>query len=202
MKRSAIAGSMTMFSHQSPSQPSPPLAQQRADLRPTITIVSGPGWNYNETTLTPTNVGPTSFGVLFQIGLDDQVDAQPLVVSKTNRLSPVSRRELIKVVYVATESNTIYAINAAKWRPCCLAEILELRFPCRFNGCPSGAGPNVGDRRYLSVIDVTGNQTSHMSSPIRLMKRDYQPISFCPQSEGFDQPNSAWSPRLPRRTRF
>ena len=38
------------------------------------------GWNQNETTLTPANVGPTTFGVLAQVVLDSQVDAQPLVV--------------------------------------------------------------------------------------------------------------------------
>jgi hypothetical protein len=38
------------------------------------------GWNRNETKLTPANVGSTSFGVLAEVVLDDQVDAQPLVV--------------------------------------------------------------------------------------------------------------------------
>ncbi|MGH6842293.1 MAG: hypothetical protein ACREDV_09430, partial [Methylocella sp.] len=38
------------------------------------------GWNQDETKLTPANVGHTSFGVLAQAVLDDQVDAQPLVV--------------------------------------------------------------------------------------------------------------------------
>ncbi|MGB8900229.1 MAG: hypothetical protein WCC90_13785, partial [Methylocella sp.] len=38
------------------------------------------GWNQRETTLTPANVGPTSFGVIAQVVLDAQVDAQPLLV--------------------------------------------------------------------------------------------------------------------------
>ncbi len=69
------------------------------------------GWNQNETTLTPANVGPTSFGVLAQVVLDSQVDAQPLVVphQQINGLTPGN----YLVVYVATEANTIYAINAA-----------------------------------------------------------------------------------------
>jgi hypothetical protein len=69
------------------------------------------GWNQNETTLTLANVGPTSFGVLAQVVLDSQVDAQPLVVphQQINGLTPGN----YLVVYVATEANTIYAINAA-----------------------------------------------------------------------------------------
>ncbi|MGH9498794.1 MAG: hypothetical protein ACRD3L_06590 [Terriglobales bacterium] len=68
------------------------------------------GWNSKESVLTPANVASSSFGILQTIPLDAQVDAQPLVVPN----------ELIKagnfqgqhnVVYVATENNTIYAID-------------------------------------------------------------------------------------------
>src|SRR5450755_2004588 len=38
------------------------------------------GWNQKETVLTPANVGKSSFGLLANVPLDDQVDAQPLVV--------------------------------------------------------------------------------------------------------------------------
>jgi hypothetical protein len=70
------------------------------------------GWNPNETTLTPANVGPTSFGVIAKVVLDDQVDAQPLLVPDqqiTAGLPPGT----YQVVYVATEGNTIYAIRAS-----------------------------------------------------------------------------------------
>jgi hypothetical protein len=39
------------------------------------------GWNQTETTLTPANVTPSTFGLLAITILDDQVDAQPLVVT-------------------------------------------------------------------------------------------------------------------------
>ena len=39
------------------------------------------GWNQTETTLTPANVMPSTFGLLATTILDDQVDAQPLVVT-------------------------------------------------------------------------------------------------------------------------
>ena len=38
------------------------------------------GWNSHETVLTPANVGSSSFGLLKNIALDDQVDGQPLFV--------------------------------------------------------------------------------------------------------------------------
>ena len=55
------------------------------------------GWNPNETVLTTSNVNSSTFGVLAQVALDDQVDAQPLIVNDT--------------VYVVTENNTVYAID-------------------------------------------------------------------------------------------
>jgi outer membrane protein assembly factor BamB len=66
------------------------------------------GWDQTETTLTPANVGGARFGLLHQVALDDQVDAQPLFVSAENIAGGTH-----DVVYVATESNTVYAIDAA-----------------------------------------------------------------------------------------
>ena len=57
------------------------------------------GWNPNETVLTISNVNSSTFGVLAQVTLDDQVDAQPLIVNNT--------------VYVVTENNTVYAIDGS-----------------------------------------------------------------------------------------
>ena len=66
------------------------------------------GWNNKETTLTPTNAS-TNFGILQTVSqLDDQVDAQPLIVP--NLKIAGGKHD---VVYVATESNTIYAIDAS-----------------------------------------------------------------------------------------
>ncbi|MGA8222941.1 MAG: PQQ-binding-like beta-propeller repeat protein, partial [Candidatus Acidiferrales bacterium] len=55
------------------------------------------GWNSSEKVLTTANVKPPSFGHIATILLDDQVDAQPLVVGG--------------VTFVATENNTIYALD-------------------------------------------------------------------------------------------
>jgi hypothetical protein len=68
------------------------------------------GWNQAETVLTPANVGSPSFGLLQTVPLDDQVDAQPLVVPGV-QITAGKNQGLHDVVYVATEGNTVYAID-------------------------------------------------------------------------------------------
>jgi hypothetical protein len=65
------------------------------------------GWNANETILTQSNVNSSSFGKLFSRRVDDQIYAQPLVVSNLNVNGKVRN-----VVFVATMSNTLYAFDA------------------------------------------------------------------------------------------
>jgi outer membrane protein assembly factor BamB len=55
------------------------------------------GWNQTETQLTPSSISAQTFGPLFTVPLDEQVDAQPLVYNN--------------VVYTVTENNTVYAIS-------------------------------------------------------------------------------------------
>src|SRR5215469_3485166 len=69
------------------------------------------GWNSNEATLTPSNV-KSSFNLLHTVVLDEQVDAQPLVVPNQS-ITGGPHPGTYEVVYVATENNTIYAIDAA-----------------------------------------------------------------------------------------
>lgn len=66
------------------------------------------GWNAKETILTPSAVAGGGFNVIASASLDDQVDAQPLVRPHQT----ISGHGTHDVVYVATESNTIYAIDA------------------------------------------------------------------------------------------
>ncbi len=65
------------------------------------------GWNNAETVLTPANVTPSKFGLITSVTVDEQVDAQPLVM--LNRA--ISGKGTHNVVYVATENNTVYAID-------------------------------------------------------------------------------------------
>ena len=76
------------------------------------------GWNNAETTLTTSNVAAhsgasQSFNLLHSVALDEQVDAQPLLVSDE---SIAGQSGTYEVVYVATENNTVYAIDAASGR--------------------------------------------------------------------------------------
>jgi outer membrane protein assembly factor BamB len=64
------------------------------------------GWNPYEFTLTPANV--PGLRLVTQIPLDEQVDAQPLFASGVAIVGGTHN-----VIYVATENDTIYALDAA-----------------------------------------------------------------------------------------
>ncbi len=64
------------------------------------------GWNSNETQLTQSAVS-SNFGMLFKRAVDDQIYAQPLVVSNIT----VNGKKR-NVVYVATVNNSMYAFDA------------------------------------------------------------------------------------------
>ncbi|MGC2420405.1 MAG: malectin domain-containing carbohydrate-binding protein [Candidatus Acidiferrales bacterium] len=65
------------------------------------------GDNLSETILTKSNVNATTFGLLDKITVDNQVYAQPLVVSGLTIGGGTHN-----VVYVATTSNSVYAFDA------------------------------------------------------------------------------------------
>jgi len=65
------------------------------------------GWNAGETTLTQANVSGGKFGLICRKKVDDQVYAQPLIVSG---LTVNGKKR--NVLFVATVNNTIYAFNA------------------------------------------------------------------------------------------
>jgi outer membrane protein assembly factor BamB len=64
------------------------------------------GWNSNETVLNASTF-PATFGVLQTVALDDQVDAQPLLVP-----AQLIAGSLHDVLYVVTENNSVYALDA------------------------------------------------------------------------------------------
>src|SRR5438309_5551490 len=66
------------------------------------------GQNLTETQLTPANVNSANFGKLFQINVDANVDAQPLVVSGV----AVPNSGVHNVVIIATEHDTVYCCDA------------------------------------------------------------------------------------------
>src|SRR6266404_1867463 len=64
------------------------------------------GWNDHETALTTSNVNVRQFGAVFTLPVDDQVYAQPLVLSHVS----VGGGDH-NVVYIATVNNTLYAYD-------------------------------------------------------------------------------------------
>jgi hypothetical protein len=93
------------------------------------------GWDSHETILKG-SAFPSSFGVLHVTTLDDQVDAQPLLVPAENIAGGVH-----DVVYVVTENNTVYGIDATSGAVLVqrnLGKPVALPLGCTNNG------PNVG----------------------------------------------------------
>jgi hypothetical protein len=110
------------------------------------------GWNQNESVLTAANVNKTTFGLLETVTLNDQVDAQPLVVPGV-QITAGNYQGTHDVVYVATESNTIYAIDVHTG-----TILLSPNFGTPVNyplGCNNN-GPNVGINS-TPVIDANAN---------------------------------------------
>ena len=102
--------------------------------------------------LTPANVNSSSFGLLVRVKLDDQVDAQPLVVPGVN-ITTGDNQGTHDVVYVVTESNTVYAIDANAGTVLLtryLGKPVQLPLGCNNNG------PNVGINS-TPVIDASSN---------------------------------------------
>ena len=64
------------------------------------------GLNNQETALNTTNVNTTNFGKLFNLNVDDQVYAQPLVAGNISISNAMHN-----VTYVATVNNTLYAFD-------------------------------------------------------------------------------------------
>ena len=66
------------------------------------------GQNLTENILTTSNVNSSTFGKLFVFGVDGLVDAQPLIKTQVN----IPGQGIHNVVYVVTEHDTIYALDA------------------------------------------------------------------------------------------
>ena len=65
------------------------------------------GATLSETTLNTSNVGPSTFGLVFKLPVDDAIFAQPLYVPNV-----LINQTAHDVLYVATMSDTVYAFDA------------------------------------------------------------------------------------------
>jgi hypothetical protein len=102
------------------------------------------GWNQNEKKLTIAKVSSSSFGPLSfsPVAVDDQVDTQPLVVPKLKRINGDNIGH-DDVVYVTTESNSVYAIDGNTGAVLVHTNLgAPVQVPV-LNGCNNN-GPNVG----------------------------------------------------------
>jgi hypothetical protein len=66
------------------------------------------GQNTSETSLKPSNVNSTQFGKIFTVAVDGYVYAQPLYIANVQNIGGGTHN----VLYVATEHDSVYAINA------------------------------------------------------------------------------------------
>ena len=114
------------------------------------------GWNSTETVLTPSNVNATQFGLITSVAVDDQVDAQPLVVPSVT-ITAGNYQGVHNVVYVVTGNDTVYAIDANAGT-ILLSNHLGTPVKAPF-GCPN-SGPNIGITS-TPVID-TGSGTLYL----------------------------------------
>jgi hypothetical protein len=106
------------------------------------------GWNSEETILSAKTF-PSTFGVLQSVALDEQVDAQPLLVPALQIAGGAH-----DVLYVVTENNSVYAIDANTG-----AILLQRNFGAPVPtplGCGNN-GPNVGITS-TPVIDLVKGQ--------------------------------------------
>ena len=110
------------------------------------------GWNSTETVLAPASVNSSHFGLLTTVDLDDEVDAQPLLVPNVN-ITAGQHKGLHNVVYIVTGSNTVYAIGADTGKVLLTQNLgTPVSEPL---GCNNN-GPNVGITS-TPVIDTTSN---------------------------------------------
>ncbi len=102
------------------------------------------GWNQHEQTLTQTNVVPGSFGLLYTIPLDGQVDAQPLVMPHVTVNTGPYAGTVHDVVYVATQNNTVYAIEPATGTVLFSRHFAPPQSGSNYNPTCSGDNPFIG----------------------------------------------------------
>ncbi|MBV8800293.1 MAG: hypothetical protein JO208_10880 [Alphaproteobacteria bacterium] len=111
------------------------------------------GWNFNERVLTPKTVRSGGFKRLKSVPLDDLVHAQPLYLTNARVRGVQGTHD---VVYVATESNTLYAIDAKSG-----AILRQHNFgpPVPYTALPNQCtnnGPNLGITSTPAFLQFNG----------------------------------------------
>ena len=113
------------------------------------------GANTNETLLTPSNVNKNNFGKLFSFPVDYVVMAQPLYMPNVN----IPGQGIHNVVYVVTEMDSVYAIDADTGTQLWYASMLNGGTTASGTYLPCGNGPGFLQEGITGtpVIDPTTN---------------------------------------------
>jgi hypothetical protein len=143
--------------------------------------------NTQETLLTPANVNKNSFGRLFSVPVDYVVMAQPLYMPNVN----IPGQGAHNVVYVVTQADSVYAIDADTGEQLWYASELYGGTTASGNYLPCGTGPGFNQEGIVSTpaIDPTTN-TMYLVAKTVLNGTVRHHLHAIDISTGFDLPGS------------
>ncbi len=163
-----------------PSFAQPPIPTSRVDN-------ARDNANTRETLLTPANVNKNSFGHLFSFPVDYVVMAQPLYVPNVN----IPAQGVHNVVYVVTQADSVYAIDADTGAQLWYASELYGGTTASGQYLPCGTGPGFNQEGIVStpVIDTTTN-TMYLVAKTVLNGTVRHHLHAIDITTGFDLPGS------------
>lgn len=148
------------------------------------------GANTNETLLTPANVNKNGFGHLFSSPVDYVVMAQPLYMPNVN----IPGQGTHNVVYVATQADSVYAIDADTGAQLWYASMLDggTTASGKYLPCGTAAGFNQEGIIGTPVIDpnTTPNPTLYLVAKTVLNSTVRHQLHALDITTGNDRPGS------------
>lgn len=143
------------------------------------------GQNSNETLLSPADVNSNQFGKLFSFTVDGYVSAQPLYMYGLTINGATHN-----VAFVATEHDTVYAIDADSgsllWRTSLLYPVGATTVPMSVQGCSGVTGLNEVGILGTPVIDPTTN-TLYVDAKTALSGNYYHYLHALDVTTGFEK---------------
>jgi hypothetical protein len=127
------------------------------------------GWNAGEPQLTPATVGGAQFKLLASVSLDEQVDAQPLLMANQT----IQGQGTHDVVYIVTENNTVYALDAASGAVLLTRNLGKPVPQSALPGQCNNNGPNIGITG-TPVIDAASGTLYVIAYTYPRKKQQYQ----------------------------